>query len=110
MDDSVKPYFELVSDIAELNEIHKDIADPLLDEALGLLIKLTVKPEVKISAAAPLVVQLEAIALQLRLKAKYYMLYDKAAEGRNKKNICMTMADGLERLADATKYLIKAHG
>lgn len=108
MNEGVKPYFELISDITELNEIHKDIADPLLDEALGLLIKLTVKPEVRLSAAAPLVVQLEAIALQLRLKAKYYMLYDKAVEGKNKKNICMTMADGLERLADATKYLIKS--
>lgn len=109
MDENLRPYLEMVSAVTELNEIHKDIADPLLDQALALLVKLTVKPDVKLAAAAPLVVQLEAIALQLKLKAKYYMLYDKSAEGRNKKNICMSMSDGLERLADATKYLIKVN-
>lgn len=110
MNDSLKSYFQMVSDIYELNELHKDVKDDLVDEALALVIKLTAKPDVPVSAIAPLILQLECIALQLKLKAKYYMLYEKTTEGTRKKNIMLTLAEGLQRLADATKYLLKTHG
>lgn len=102
-----KSLLEYVSEVTELNDISEFMQDESLDEMLGIVLKLILKPDVPAKVAAPLIVQLQAMSLKYRMQAKHYMLFEKSAEGNKKKNIYMTASEGLKEVVDALKYLVK---
>lgn len=102
-------FFEQVSAIVELNTISEHLNDENVDEALTVLVKLIAKPSVPVNTAAPLIVKLQALSIEFKLKAKHYMLFDKSVENKEKKNIYMTLSESLKELSDALKYLIRAN-
>jgi hypothetical protein len=97
--------FEYISTVTEINDMSSIMQDKKLDEALELIIKLTVKPDVPAAVIGRTVVQARALAAELKLKAKYYMIWEK--DERDKKNLYFTVAEELSGLADALKYLAR---
>lgn len=106
--DEDKSILEWVSDITEFNETSKHMKDPVIDEALALVVKLSVKNNVPAKAVAPLVVKLEALAAICAVKAKYLITWGKAEpDASMRKNNYMTMEKALHELANAVKHLNK---
>lgn len=99
---------EYLNGVYELNEICRQMGDDDLSDAMNMIIKLVAKPDVPAKAAAPLVVQMQAWAASFRMKAKYWMIYNKEGDAAKKKNTYLTMADSLNSLCDSLKYLCKA--
>jgi hypothetical protein len=100
-----KSLLEYITTVTEMNDLSKVMNDPKLDEALDLIIKLTVKPDVPSQVIAKTIVQARALAAEFKLKGKYYMIFDK--EERDKKNVYLSVAEELVGLADALKYLVR---
>lgn len=105
MADEEKGLLEYVSDVTEMNDLSNYMQDEKLDEALGLIIKLTVKPDVPPAVIAKTIVLVRALSAELKLKGKYYMVLQK--DEREKKNIYLSVAEELNGLADALKYLVR---
>jgi len=106
--DYEKTLLEYVSEVTELNELSKHMNDPIVDEAMGYVVKLSVKNTVPFQAVAPLVVKLEALAGQCALKAKYYMVWAKTeTNAGQKKNTYLTLEESLHNLANAIKHFNK---
>lgn len=103
-----KTLLDYVSEVTELNEISKFMNDPVVDEAMGFVVKLSVKNSVPFQSVAPLVVKLEALAGQCALKAKYYMVWAKTEPNAGpKKNTYLTLEESLHNLANAIKHFNK---
>jgi hypothetical protein len=103
-----KPLLDYVSEVTELNEMSKHMNDPVIDEAMAFVVKLTVKNNVPAKAVAPLIVKLEALAGQCALKAKYLMVWGKTQpEASQRKGTYLTMEAVLHDLANAVKHLNK---
>jgi hypothetical protein len=100
--------YEHLSKVFELNETSLELQDPDLSQALDIVIKLISKPDVPPKTVAPLIVQLQAMAVKFKMQAKYYMLINKEGEAAKKKNVYLSMAEALKDLVDALKYLVRA--
>lgn len=95
----------LISEVTEMNDIHSFMGDEALDEALGAIIKLIMKPDVPAGVAPGLIVKLQAIAAKCAIMARYYTSYEnKGPENVKRKNTYYTMNEALDRLVDALKY------
>lgn len=99
--------YEYLSTVYELNETSLELSDPDLSQALDMVIKLIAKPDVPVKAVAPLIVQLQAMAVKFKMQAKYYMIINKEGEAGKKKNIYLSMSEALKDLVDSLKYLAK---
>lgn len=98
----------MVSAVTELNELSKYLNDPDVDYAMDKLVKLIARPNVEHRIVAPLIVNLQALSVKFNLQSKYYMLYSVDKEEKTKKkNTYASLSDGLEKLANALKYLVK---
>jgi hypothetical protein len=100
--------YEYLSQVYELHETALEFSDPDLSQALDMVIKLISKPDVPVKTVAPLIVQLQAMAVKFKMQAKYYMLINKEGEAAKKKNIYLSMAEALKDLVDSLKYLVRA--
>lgn len=104
-DDSV---LSMASTVTELNELSAYLNDPDVDDAMDKLINLIARPQVTPKVVAPLIVKLQALSVKFNLQSKYYMLYSNDKEEKTKKkNTYASLSDGLEKLANALKYLVK---
>lgn len=98
----------MVSAVTELNELSKYLNDPDVDDAMDKLVRLIARPNVEHKVVAPLIVKLQALSVKFNLQSKYYMLYSTDKEEKTKKkNTYASLSDGLEKLANALKYLVK---
>lgn len=98
----------MVSAVTELNELSKYLNDPDMDDAMDKLVRLIARPNVEHKIVAPLIVKLQALSVKFNLQSKYYMLYSVDKEEKTKKkNTYASLSDGLEKLANALKYLVK---
>ena len=102
---SEKTLFEYISTVTEFNDLSEYMKDPKLDEALDLIVKLTVKPDGNQALVPKMIVLARSLAAELKLKGKYYMLFEK--EEREKKNMYLSVAEELVGVADALKYLVR---
>ena len=109
MADEDKSLFEYVKEVRELNDISQYMQDPLIDEAMGYVVKLTVKENVPAGKVGEVIVKLQAMAGLLHVKAKYYSLYEKDGVNAKRKNTYYSMADTLDKLVNALKYLPKGY-
>jgi len=98
---------ESVSKITEFNDIKEYMADPELDEALDLIIKLVMKPDVPAGKSPELIVRLQALSAKFAILARYYTTLEKGGESAKKKNVYYTASEAIDKLVDAVKYLAR---
>jgi hypothetical protein len=99
---------ELVNEVAEFTEISEVMEDKELTDALGLIVKLMMQPDVPPAKAILLVVQLEAYAAKFAMLASYYTNVKK--DNRAKKNLYFSAKEATQRLCDSMKYAARSGG
>jgi len=98
---------EDVSKITEFNDMKEFMNDPDLDEALDLIVKLIMKPDVPAGKAPELIVRLQALSVKFAMMSRYYTTFEKGGESSKKKNVYYTAADAIDKLVDAVKYMAR---
>jgi hypothetical protein len=104
---------ELISQVTEFNDLHDYLMDEGLDEALALVVKLVMKPDVTGFALPALIVKLQAYSARFQVLAVTYTTIKKDRAGtlnNNKKNIYYAMYDALDKLVAALKYSARVQG
>ncbi len=99
---------ETKTTIDQLNWV-QEIADYMNDEdlsdALAMVAKLIIKPDIPLQVATIEIVRLQAIAAKMAFKATWLTNVDKG--DRAKKNIYYTAAEAINQLVSALKYIIR---
>jgi hypothetical protein len=98
---------ETISNVSEFNEIKEFMNDPELDEALDLIIKLVMKPDVPAGKSPELIVKLQALSAKFAMLSRYYTTFEKGGDASKKKNVYYTAADTIDKLVDSVKYLAR---
>lgn len=101
---------ELISQITEFNDLHEFMNDDDLDRAMDIVIKLIAKPDVPVSYATRLIVELQAMSAKFAMMAAYYATIAKDRAGtvnNNKKNIYYSTKEAIDKLVDSLKYAAK---
>ena len=88
-----------------LTDIADYMQDEELTEALTMIAKLIIKPDIPIHIATVEIVRLQAIAAKLSLKATWLTNVDKSDKA--KKNIYYTAAAAVNDLVSALKYITR---
>lgn len=96
---------ELVNEVAEFSDISEIMNDDQLTEALALIVKLMMNPDIPPQKAVGLIVQLESYAAKFAMLASYYTNVKK--DDRVKKNLYFSAKDAIQRLTDSLKYSAK---
>src|SRR6056300_838202 len=96
---------DLVNEVAEFTEISELMNDDQLTDALGVIVKLMMNPDVPPQKAVGLIVQLEAYAAKFKMLASYYTNVKK--DDRAKKNLYYSANEAVQRLVDSLKYSAK---
>lgn len=96
---------DLVNEVAEFTDISELMDDDQLTDALGVIVKLMMNPDVPPQKAVGLIVQLEAYAAKFKMLASYYTNVKK--DERAKKNLYYSANEAVQRLVDSLKYSAK---
>ena len=88
-----------------LSEIAEFMDDEELTQALTMVAKLILKPDIPINVATLEIVRLQAIATKMSFKATWMANVDKG--DRAKKNIYFTAASSINELVAALKYITR---
>lgn len=88
-----------------LVEIADYMQDEELTQALTMIAKLIIKPDIPINIATLEIVRLQAIAAKMSFKATWMANVDKG--DRAKKNIYFTAASAINDLVAALKYITR---
>lgn len=96
---------DLVNEVAEFTDISELMDDQQLTDALGVIVKLMMNPDVPPQKAVGLIVQLEAYAAKFKMLASYYTNVKK--DERAKKNLYYSANEAVQRLVDSLKYSAK---
>ena len=96
---------ELVNEVAAFSDISEIMNDDQLTDALGVIVKLMMSPDVPPQKAVGLIVQLEAYAAKFKMLASYYTNVKK--DDRAKKNLYYSANEAVQRLVDSLKYSAK---
>jgi len=88
-----------------LSEIADFMDDEELTQALTMVAKLILKPDIPINVATLEIVRLQAIAAKMSFKATWMANVDKG--DRAKKNIYFTAASSINELVAALKYITR---
>lgn len=96
---------DLINEVAEFTEISELMNDDQLTDALGIIVKLMMSPDVPAQKAVGLIVQLEAYAAKFKMLASYYTNVKK--DDRAKKNLYYSANEAVQRLVDSLKYSAK---
>lgn len=105
-----KTVLEAVSDIDEFMAISQTINDKDLDDALSIIIKLIMKPDIPPQAATQLIIKLQAISTKFAIMSTYYKSVAPGKPGTDeykKKNIYITLHESINELVSALKYNIR---
>lgn len=101
---------ELISQITEFNDIHEFMRDDELDTAMAIVIKIIAKPDIPVSAATRLIVELQAMSAKFAMMAAYYATIAKDRAGtpnNHRKNIYYSTKEAIDKLVDSLKYAAK---
>jgi hypothetical protein len=98
---------EQIGEVSEFNDLSKYMQDKDLDEALSLVIKLIVKPDVPASKAPELIVRLQAMSAKFAMQKRYYMTFEKGTEASMRKNTYASAADAIDKVVDSLKYIAR---
>jgi hypothetical protein len=97
-----KTNLEMVNGLSEIAEF---MEDDELTEALIMIAKLIIKPDIPLQVATIEIVRLQAIAAKMSFKATWLTNVDKG--DRAKKNIYYTAATAINDLVAALKYITR---
>jgi hypothetical protein len=97
-----KTTLEMVNGLAEISDF---MQDEELTQALTMVAKLIVRPDIPIQVATLEIVRLQAIAAKMSFKATWMTNVDKG--DRAKKNIYYTAAEAIKDLVAALKYITR---
>lgn len=97
-----KTTLEMVNGLAEIADF---MQDEELTQALTMVAKLILKPDIPLNVATLEIVRLQAIAAKMSLKATWMVNVDKG--DRAKKNIYFTAAEAINDLVAALKYITR---
>ena len=101
---------EFISQVTEFNDLHEFMNDPELDEALALIVKIMMKPDIPSVQAVALIGKLQAMSAKFAVLATYYTTIAKGPSGsvnNTKKNVYYTMKESIDKIVDALKYLAR---
>lgn len=93
---------EMVNGLAEIADY---MDDKELTEALAMISKLIIKPDIPMSIATIEIVRLQAIAAKMSFRATWLTNVDKTDRAR--KNIYYTAAEAINNLVSALKYILR---
>jgi len=96
---------DLVNEVSEFTDISEIMDDKELTDALGVIVKLMMNPDVPPQKAVGLIVQLEAYAAKFKMLASYYTNVKK--DDRARKNLYYSANEAVQRLVDSLKYSAK---
>jgi len=96
---------DLVNEVSEFTEISEIMDDKELTDALSIIVKLMMNPDVPPQKAVGLIVQLEAYAAKFKMLASYYTNVKK--DDRARKNLYYSANEAVQRLVDSLKYSAK---
>jgi hypothetical protein len=88
-----------------VQEIADFMDDEDLSNALEIVAKLIIKPDIPLQVATIEIVHLQAIAAKMQFKATWLTNVEKG--DRAKKNIYYTAAEAINNLVAALKYIIR---
>lgn len=95
---------ESISQVSELNEMSEFMNDKDLDEALDLIIKMIVKPDVPAAKIPELIIKLQALSSKFAMLSRYYTTFEKGGDASKKKNVYYSANAAVDKLVDALKY------
>jgi hypothetical protein len=88
-----------------LSEIADFMQDEELTQALTVVAKLILKPDIPLQVATLEIVRLQAIAAKMAFRATWMVNVDKG--NREKKNIYFTAHEAITDLVSALKYIVR---
>ena len=88
-----------------VQEIADFMDDEDLSNALAVVAKLIIKPDIPLQVATIEIVHLQAIAAKMQFKATWLTNVEKG--DRAKKNIYYTAAEAINQLVSALKYITR---
>ena len=94
-----------IEKINGLAEIADYMQDEELTQALTMVAKLIIKPDIPLNVATIEIVRLQTIAAKMGLSATWMVNVDKG--DRAKKNIYFTTAESINNLVSALKYITR---
>jgi hypothetical protein len=97
-----KTTIEMVNGLAEIADY---MDDKELTDALAMISKLIIKPDIPMSVATIEIVRLQAIAAKMSFRATWLTNVDKTDRAR--KNIYYTAAEAVNNLVSALKYILR---
>jgi hypothetical protein len=97
-----KTTLEMVNGLAEIADF---MQDEELTQALTMIAKLIMRPDIPVQVATLEIVRLQAIAAKMSFKATWMTNVDKG--DRAKKNIYYTAAESVKYLVSALKYITR---
>ena len=103
---------DYVSKITEFNDIHEFMKDEDLDEALAIVVKIMMKPDIPAMQAISLITKLQSLSAKFQILATWYTTVAKGPSGsvnHTKKNVYYTMSDTIDKLVGALKYTTKTY-
>jgi hypothetical protein len=101
---------DYINQVTEFNDIHEFMNDPELDEAMAIIVKIMMKPDIPSVQAVALIGKLQAMSAKFAVLATYYTTVAKGPSGsinNTKKNVYYTMKDSLDKMVDALKYVAR---
>ena len=101
---------DYINQVTEFNDIHEFMQDADLDEAMAIIVKIMMKPDIPSVQAVALIGKLQAMSAKFGMLATYYTTSAKGPSGsinNTKKNVYYTMKDSLDKLVDSLKYLAR---
>jgi hypothetical protein len=101
---------EYINQVTEFNDIHEFMKDEDLDEAMALIVKIMMKPDIPSVQAVALIGKLQAMSAKFGILATYYTTIAKGPSGsvnNTKKNVYYTMKDSIDKMVDALKYVAR---
>lgn len=97
-----KTTIDMVNGLAEIADF---MQDEELTQALTMISKLIIKPDIPLQVATIEIVRLQAIAAKMAFKATWMVNVEKG--NREKKNIYFTAHEAITDLVSALKYIVR---
>ena len=101
---------DYINQVTEFNDLHEFMKDEDLDEALALVVKIMMKPDIPSVQAVALISKLQAMSAKFAILATYYTTVAKGPSGsinNTKKNVYYTMKESTDKMVDALKYVAR---
>jgi hypothetical protein len=103
---------DYINKVTEFNDLHEFMKDEDLDEALAMIVKILMKPDIPAVQAISLITKLQAMSAKFQILATWYTTVAKGPSGsvnHTKKNVYYTMSDTIDKLVGALKYTTKTY-